>query len=47
MPATLEQIAISASLAAHNTCGLAELRAMVERIAADVAEIKKTLEPKQ
>ena len=46
MPATLEQIAVSASLAAHNTCGLAELRAMVERIAADVAEVKKTLESK-
>lgn len=47
MPATLDQIAISASLAAQSTIGMGELRAMVKQIAADVAEIKKSLEQKQ
>ena len=46
MPATLEQIAASANLAATFAAGVVELKQTVERLAADVAEIKAKLEPK-
>ena len=44
MPATLEQIAASANLAAEFSAGVLELKRMVELLAAEVAEIKSKLE---
>lgn len=44
MPATLEQIAASANLAAEFSAGVLELKRMVERLAAEVAETKAKLE---
>lgn len=44
MPATLEQIAASANLAAEFSAGVLELKRMVEQLAAEVAEIKAKLE---
>jgi hypothetical protein len=47
MATTLEQIAASANLAAEFSAGVVELKRMVERLAADVAEIKARLESPQ
>ena len=44
MPATLDEIAISASLAAQYSQGVVQLQRLVEKLAADVAEIKAQLE---
>jgi len=44
MAPTLEQIAASANLAAEFSAGVVELKRMVERLAAEVAEIKAKLE---
>lgn len=44
MPATLEQIAASANLAVEFSAGVLELKRMVERLAAEVAEIRAKLE---
>jgi hypothetical protein len=40
MATTLEQIAASANLAAEFSAGVVELKRMVERLAAGVAELK-------
>jgi hypothetical protein len=47
MPDTLEQIRVSASLAATFAAGVVELKGMVEKLAADVAEIKAALEARK